>query len=203
MGPRALPLRPRQIWRNIRPLYVVADQFPLHLRQAYKLVSEAGTGNEVYMKYNHHFGSTVPINSKGGYLEQGDGDVFVRVGSRRIEEDQAKLPSSQDLRRLIRARRMREEIFGDSMFADPAWDMLLELYASERCQASLTVSALCAGSAVPATTALRWIKALEGHGYIERRNDHLDRRRVHLSLTTKARELMETYFLRSPMMGAT
>ena len=155
------------------------------------------------MKYNHPFRTVVPANSQGGYLDTENGDVFIRVSSRRTDDDQAKLPSYRDLQRLIRARRMREEIFGDSMFADPAWDMLLELYASEICQASLTVSALCAGSAVPATTALRWIKALEGYGYIERRNDHLDRRRVHVSLTTKARELMETFFLKSPMMGGT
>lgn len=154
------------------------------------------------MKYNHPFGSIVPTNSKGDYLERKGGDVFIRASSRRVEDD-AKLPSYRDIQRLIRARRLREEIFGDAMFADPAWDMLLQLYASERCQASLTVSALCAGAAVPPTTALRWIKALEGYGYIERRNDHLDRRRVHLSLSARGRELMETYFLNSPMMGAT
>lgn len=182
----------------------MADQFPLHFREAFKVGSGAWyvLWNEVYMKYNHPFGTIVPTNSKGGYLEREGGDVFIRISSRR-NEDQARLPTYRDIRRIIRARRMREEIFGDSMFADPAWDMLLELYASERCQASLTVSALCAGSAVPATTALRWIKALEGYGYIEKRNDHFDKRRVHVSLTTKGRELMETYFLNSPMMGAT
>src|SRR3546814_1843272 len=43
--------------------------------------------------------------------------------------------------------------------SDPAWDMLLDLYlAAERNTRPVSISSLCIASAVPATTALRWIK---------------------------------------------
>src|SRR3546814_17984132 len=65
-------------------------------------------------------------------------------------------------RELLRFRRLRDRYFAGDLFADPAWDMLLDLYAA-RSQNShpVSVSSLCIASSVPATTALRWIKAME------------------------------------------
>jgi DNA-binding MarR family transcriptional regulator len=62
----------------------------------------------------------------------------------------------------------------------------------------MAVSSLCIGSAVPATTALRWIKSLEGKGLIVRTPDPYDGRRIFISLSDKALQQMDTLFTAIP-----
>lgn len=100
------------------------------------------------------------------------------------------------VRSILSERRSRSEFFKDDLFADPAWDMLLELYASELAQHRISVSRLCEGAAVPPTTALRWIKRLEDEGLLVREGDPLDARRVHVRLSTDASSRMSAYFQR-------
>ena len=95
---------------------------------------------------------------------------------------------------VIQARRAREKHFNSDLFADPAWDLLLELYAAELGQRRVCVSTLCAAAAVPQTTALRWIKALEAKGLIHRQEDRLDQRRHYMSLSGGASAAMTSYF---------
>lgn len=98
------------------------------------------------------------------------------------------------VRSIIRARRRRANYFDADLFADPAWDILLDLYAGEISQRRSTVSSTCVAAAVPPTTALRWIGSLEARGLIQRRNDPLDGRRVYVSLTARALEALSNYF---------
>lgn len=100
----------------------------------------------------------------------------------------------KQVRAVIRARRARAEFFEPALFADPAWDMLLELFASELGNQRMSVTALCAGAAVPATTALRWIRTLEAHGLVQRKEDPLDARRMFLSLSRTAYSAMAALF---------
>ncbi len=102
--------------------------------------------------------------------------------------------SAADLRRAIKARRNRDQFLPGHLFADPAWDMLLELYAAELDQTRLAVSILCDRAAVPATTALRWISTLEKEGLIDRRGDPLDARRIFVRLSAMGVISMEGYF---------
>ena len=95
---------------------------------------------------------------------------------------------------VIKARRAREKHFNGDLFADPAWDLLLELYAAELGQRRICVSTLCAAAAVPQTTALRWIKALEAKGLIHRQEDRFDQRRHYMSLSNGASAAMTSYF---------
>lgn len=104
--------------------------------------------------------------------------------------------------RLIKARRARARFFDSTLFADPAWDILLELYAAHLAHRRLSVSAVCDGAAVPATTALRWIKTLESHGHVERRDDPMDGRRVFLELSESAVSRMEELFQTLPAVEA-
>src|SRR3546814_15893799 len=76
------------------------------------------------------------------------------------------------VRALIRARRMRDQFFRSELFADPAWDMLLDLMAARLEHKRVSVSSLCIAAAVPVTTALRWIKSLTDEGRFVRRADH-------------------------------
>lgn len=102
------------------------------------------------------------------------------------------------IRGLISLRRKRDRFFPDALFADPAWDILLELYAAALAQFRVSVSNLCVGAAVPATTALRWIKQLEDDGMIDRRADPTDGRRNFLMLSEKGLAAMNAYFRTVP-----
>lgn len=119
----------------------------------------------------------------------------------------AASPQSQDVtehtvRALLRLRRHRAHFFDDDLFADPAWDILLELYAAELGQQRLSITSLCAGAAVPSTTALRWIALLEKKTLISRRQDPIDRRRFFVALSADGLRAMEDYFRTIPL-GAT
>ena len=102
------------------------------------------------------------------------------------------------VRDIVRARASREQFFPDGLFADPAWDILLDLYCAEIDQRRIAVGSLCIGARVPATTALRWIDVLLRHELIEKRTDPLDKRRVFVSLTAQGSEAMQAYFATLP-----
>ncbi len=95
--------------------------------------------------------------------------------------------TAPELRRVIRARRLRSEFFQGDLFADPAWDMLLDLLAAELEDRKVPVSSLCIAAAVPPTTALRWIGTLNEAGLFQREADPKDRRRAYIGLSAKAR----------------
>src|SRR3546814_4614981 len=64
--------------------------------------------------------------------------------------------------------------------------MLLDLMAAHLSGQRVSVSSLCIAAAVPATTALRWIRALTAHGLFLRQADPSDGRRVFIALSDKA-----------------
>jgi hypothetical protein len=97
------------------------------------------------------------------------------------------------VRSMIRQRRLRDRFFPADIFADPAWDMLLDLYAARLERRTVSVSSLCIASAVPATTALRWIKSLTDAGVFVREADPHDGRRIFIALSEKAEAGMRDY----------
>ena len=115
-----------------------------------------------------------------------------------VVEAQANDSSSnvpiETVRHAIKARRLRAQYFDDELFADPAWDMLLDLFESELAQLKVSVSSLCGAAAVPATTALRWIKTMTDVGLFRRRPDPHDARRVFVELSPEASQAMRRYF---------
>ena len=114
---------------------------------------------------------------------------------RLIEPATEAPPLSVDVvRSVIRARRLRARFFAEELFADPAWDMLLDLLQAELAQHRVPVSSLCIAAAVPATTALRWIKSMTDAGLFWRRADPHDGRRVFIELSPGASEGMRRYF---------
>ena len=84
--------------------------------------------------------------------------------------------------------------FADDLFADPAWDMLLDLLQAEIAQLRVPVSSLCIAASVPATTALRWLKSMTEQGLFVRRADPHDGRRVFVELAPAASAAMRRYF---------
>jgi DNA-binding MarR family transcriptional regulator len=95
----------------------------------------------------------------------------------------------------IGERARRFDHFRADLFADPAWDILLQLYASELAQELITVSQLVEKSRVPSTTTVRWINMLECDSLITRRIDPHEGR-VFVALTQKGSEAMNDYFSR-------
>ena len=98
------------------------------------------------------------------------------------------------VRSAIRARRLRERFFEPELFADPAWDMMLDLFEAELSHRRVAVSSLCIAAAVPATTALRWLKSLTEKGLVIRRADPLDGRRIYVELSSEASAGLSRYF---------
>jgi DNA-binding MarR family transcriptional regulator len=107
--------------------------------------------------------------------------------------------TEQFIRKLIKLRRNRDRFFKSDLFADPAWDMLLELYASHLGQQRISVTSLCISAAVPATTALRWVANLEENRLIVRRPDPTDGRRFFVELSFAGLEAMANYFRTVPL----
>lgn len=118
-------------------------------------------------------------------------DEIVRVPA--VVQSQGPIGEAQ-VRAALRVRRNRDRYFDSLLFADPAWDILLELYAAELGQRRVSVTSLCIGAAVPATTALRWIRTLERKRMIGRTADPTDGRRVFVSLAPATVAAMENFF---------
>jgi DNA-binding MarR family transcriptional regulator len=124
-------------------------------------------------------------------LSTGPGSPAVRASEGRTA---APAVDADTVRAVIRARRLRSRFFSEELFADPAWDMLLDLLQAEIAQLRVPVSSLCIAAAVPATTALRWIKTMTEQGLFVRRADPHDGRRVFVELAPAASDAMRRYF---------
>jgi len=98
------------------------------------------------------------------------------------------------VRHVRNARHLREQFFEADLFADPAWDMLLDLYEAELSEQRTTVSNLCIASRVPATTALRWLRTLERRRLVDRTPDANDGRRKFLTLSDTALTSLNALF---------
>ncbi|MGE3692933.1 MAG: winged helix DNA-binding protein [Novosphingobium sp.] len=116
------------------------------------------------------------------------------ASARLVRATRPPLPDPRLVRRIIRQRQLRGRFFDADMFADPAWDMLLDLTAARAEHARVSVTSLCIASGVPPTTALRWIGQMTEAGLFERVEDEADRRRAFIALTDKAADGMARYF---------
>ena len=105
----------------------------------------------------------------------------------------------QEVRRVIQLRQSRSRFFGqfigEGLFEDPAWDMLLDLFAAELEGNRVSVSSLCIAAGVAPTTALRWIARMTDMGLFVRHPDPVDRRRAFMTLSPRASEAMRAYLV--------
>ncbi|GMN03153.1 MarR family transcriptional regulator [Erythrobacter sp. MTPC3] len=104
------------------------------------------------------------------------------------------LPDPRTVRQMISARQARSRFFEGELFADPAWDMLLDLTAAYAEHTRVSVTSLCIAAGVPATTALRWVKQMVDCGIFERIADTSDKRRAFITLSDSSVEAMARYF---------
>lgn len=95
---------------------------------------------------------------------------------------------SRFARKLYRDRRLRDGSFPAGMFGEPAWDILLDLFASAEEGRDVSVSSACVAAAVPPTTALRYLQIMERQALIERQPSTADARVCYLRLSAETRE---------------
>ena len=110
------------------------------------------------------------------------------------KQQRAPLPEPRLVRQVMRLRHARFAHFDSDLFADPVWDMLLELTVAHAEHRRVTVKVLCIASGVPHTTALRWIHHMSDKGLISRTEDQADKRRVFIQLSDKGMRAMADYF---------
>ncbi|MBO6525814.1 winged helix DNA-binding protein [Erythrobacter sp.] len=123
------------------------------------------------------------------WREQGQDYVVAREG-----EGRPRLPDAAVIRRLIKARQLRARYFDGELFADPAWDILLDLAAARAERQQVSVTSLCIAAGVPATTALRWIGQMVEADLLVRVSDPHDRRRAYIALADSTADAMARYF---------
>jgi|GEM_PF-2727202 len=85
--------------------------------------------------------------------------------------------------------KMAEIMNRESLPISPVLDILLDLFINEDIGRKVSVSDAAIAGQCPATTGLRWIRALEKAGLIQKTNDAGDHRRRFISLTSKGREM--------------
>ncbi|WP_157035805.1 helix-turn-helix domain-containing protein [Sphingobium chungbukense] len=98
-------------------------------------------------------------------------------------------------RRLLRESEARQAVLPFDVTVDPAWLMLLDLYAAEAEDKQISVSSACIASGAPHTTALRYLNLLCDKGALVRLQDAADGRRIHVRLTAEYRTRMTQYLM--------
>jgi DNA-binding MarR family transcriptional regulator len=109
----------------------------------------------------------------------------------------ARRPTRQEqltirAREVLALRQKRAELFGPTMFGEPAWEMLLHLYSMAGA-ARQSMSRLAQLSGSSKATALRWIDYMLDRGLVSRQPHPTDLRTAFVELTDKGREKLEAY----------
>lgn len=97
------------------------------------------------------------------------------------------------LRAIIGSRGLRSRFFPSQLFADPAWDILLDLTRAKLEDQEVSVSSVCIAASVPMSTALRWVRQMTDAGLLRRWTDPKDRRRDLITLTEPTTSRMRDY----------
>lgn len=120
-----------------------------------------------------------------------------RITERHERERKMEITSSA-VRGVLAARKRRQKYFPERFFGEPAWDMLLELFASDIDGQRISIMSLCAAADAADATGVRWFGTLEQAGLTRREQDTEDKRRAWVQLTPKGRSAMRCYFLEVP-----
>lgn len=103
-------------------------------------------------------------------------------------------PGDQHLAQLAKilhsCRTKRRAFLAGDLLAEPAWDMLLDLFLHHVQGKELRTTSVCLASNTPPTTALRWIWVLEGEGILERHDDPADHRMKIVRLSPRGVDAM-------------
>ena len=93
---------------------------------------------------------------------------------------------------LLELRNRRAQLFGKAMFGEPAWEMLLLLYAGEGGERQTAIR-LAQRSGASRATALRWIDYLVHQNLVTREPHPTDRRATFVQLSEKGRQALDEF----------
>ncbi|MGB7408714.1 MAG: winged helix DNA-binding protein [Pontixanthobacter sp.] len=105
-----------------------------------------------------------------------------------------EMPDPRLIKLILKNRERRDKHFNADLFADPAWDMILDLIAAREEHRRISISSLCVAARVPPSTALRWVNILIKKGVIERISDPSDKRRAFVRLSENGARSAAAYF---------
>jgi DNA-binding MarR family transcriptional regulator len=142
---------------------------------------------------NPKVGRLLPIQEKVIRVAESVGkSAFARLRQDPDETAPVDIPE-EAVDRMIRAWRARSAYLPSYLFADPAWAMLLELLHAELRGGRLSAAKLHERSLVAATSAERWLKALEGEELVVRTGDPKDPGQQLVALTRAASQALRHY----------
>lgn len=105
-------------------------------------------------------------------------------------------------RKLYDFGQRRSKFFPAELLGEPAWYILLDLYASAGEGRAISVTSASVASGAPTTTGLRMVRMLEEKGLVSRGQVQTDRRRSDVQLTLEGRDAVEQALRElRPMLG--
>ncbi|MGE5563233.1 MAG: hypothetical protein ACM3ZV_07970 [Bacillota bacterium] len=107
--------------------------------------------------------------------------------------------TEDQIRSILDVRRRRSEVFGQGLFADPAWDILLELFAAALGNRRMTLGDLA--PIAPKSTLARWIAALEERQLVECAVDPLRPDRFWIALSRDCAARMAAFLSAAPHLA--
>ncbi len=99
------------------------------------------------------------------------------------------MAGEESQRRALRRRHLPAELLGE-----PAWDILLDIFANRAVGKRVSFKSTCLATGVPASEAVRWVNLLEAEDLLFHRRDAKDPCCLWLDLTDLGMERMCAHF---------
>jgi hypothetical protein len=96
----------------------------------------------------------------------------------------------EEARRHYRLRRLRDREFGPTLFGEPAWDLLLDLYIAASDPRLVSVMSASIAASVSMQDTSRWLTLLEEHGLVDRLHSGPEMSRTTVTLSQRAFDQM-------------
>jgi hypothetical protein len=96
----------------------------------------------------------------------------------------------EEARRHYRLRRIRDQEFGPTLFGEPAWDLLLDLYIAASDPRLVSVMSASIAASVSTQDTARWLTRLEEQGLVERFYSGADMSQAIVTLSQSAFDQM-------------
>jgi hypothetical protein len=103
---------------------------------------------------------------------------------------------------LYQERRRRSRHFPPHLFAEPAWDILLDLFVNGVRNRTISITSACIAGGIPATTGLRWLGLLEKEGLLVRETSGDDARVTWVRLSDQGMNAVRGYLAEAPELAA-
>jgi hypothetical protein len=119
--------------------------------------------------------------------------MFGDPAAARTVEEADDLALAAFAENLYQERRRRTRFLPEHLFAEPAWDILLDLFVNGVRNRAISITSACIAGGIPATTGLRWLGVLEKEGLLVRETSGGDARVTWVRLSQDGMNIMRSY----------